>query len=360
MPSLFSPIRLGALEAPNRIFMAPLTRARGDREFTPTPVMAEYYAQRAGAGLIISEAIGVSRQGLGWPHATGLFTDRQEQGWAWVVAAVQGAGGRILAQLWHMGRQVHPDFLDGELPVGPSPIAAPGQAYTFNGRQARVTPRAIGADEIPAVIADYRQAAVRAMRAGFDGVQVHCANGYLIDQFLHDGSNQRQDAYGGSLENRCRLMREVVAAVVEVAGPERTSVRLSPSGGMAGMRDSDPQALFLAVVDELARFDLAFLDLHEPGTFSTFHPGEIDPIAPMLRKAYPGALVLNCEYDKALAEKAIEDGEAEAISFGRAFIGNPDLPRRLLNDLPLAGNDKARWYTQGRAGYADYSAAATA
>ena len=353
-PSLFKPIRFGAIAMPNRILMAPLTRARATRAFKPTPVMAEYYAQRAGAGLIISEATAVSRQGMGWPFAPGIWTDEQAEAWARVAHAVHGAGGRIMLQLWHMGRLVHPDFLGGGVPVAPSAIAASGHAHTYRGNQPRVTPRALGTDEIAGVVDEYRRATRRALQAGFDGVQIHAANGYLIDQFLHDGSNHRTDAYGGGIDNRCRFMLEVVQAAVEVAGADRVAVRLSPSGSMGDMEDSDVRGLFVRAAEMLDTLRLAFLELHEPGRESGFHPGVNDPVAPEIRRAYSGKLVLNSDYTPGGAQHAVEHAAADAISFGRPFISNPDLPERIAAGLPLADGDKSKWYTQGPEGYVDY------
>ncbi len=358
MSSLFDPIQFGAIAAPNRILMAPLTRGRATRDFVPTPLMAEYYAQRASAGLIISEATGISRQGLGWPFAPGLWSAEQVAGWRVVTDAVHEAGGRIVAQLWHMGRQVHPDFLDGALPVAPSALAAPNVARTYAGRQANVVPRPLARDEIPALCDDYRRAARHAMTAGFDGVQVHAANGYLIDQFLRDSSNHRDDEYGGSLDNRTRLLREVLDAVIGTVGAERTGVRLSPSGPMAGVDDSDPQALFDAVARCLSPLGLAFLELREPGPDSTFHAGTSDPLAPAIRKLFEGKLVLNSDMAGDTAREALDRGAADAISFGRGFLANPDLPHRLAAHIALAEGDKETWYTQGGKGYTDYPVAA--
>ncbi len=357
MPTLFDSLRLGALVAPNRILMAPLTRARATREHVPTPMMAEYYAQRAGAGLIIAEATGISRQGLGWPYAPGLWSDEQVTAWAPVTAAVHRAGGRIVAQLWHMGRQVHPDLLGGDLPVSASALASPNAVRTYAGKTDSVVPRALRADEVPGVVDDYRRAAENAMAAGFDGVQVHAANGYLIDQFLRDSSNHRDDAFGGTPENRTRLLREVVEGVGRAVGFDRTSVRLSPSGPMAGVDDSDPLGLFTAAAACLAPLGLAFLELREPGRSSTFHAGTSDPLAPTIRAIFTGPIVLNSDYTGARAEAALAEGTADAISFGRPFIANPDLPARLAAGTPLAPDDMATWYTRGTQGYVDYPAA---
>ena len=352
-PTLFDPIRLGAIEAPNRILMAPLTRARGTREHVPTPIMAEYYRQRAGAGLIISEATGISQQGLGWPYAPGLWNAAQVAAWRPVTAAVHEAGGRIVAQLWHMGRVVHPD-VGGAQPVSASATTAPGHAHTYEGKKPHAQARPLREDEVPGLLDDYRRAAAHALDAGFDGVQIHAANGYLIDQFLRDGSNRREDGYGGAIGNRLRLLREVTAAVVEAVGADRTSIRLSPNGEAQGVDDSDPQALFVAAAEALSPFGLAFLELREPTFTGTFRQASIDPVAPAIRAAYDGVLVLNSDYVGSTAQEQLDAGTADAIAFGRPFIANPDLPRRLKDGLALAKDEMATWYTQGERGYTDY------
>jgi 2,4-dienoyl-CoA reductase-like NADH-dependent reductase (Old Yellow Enzyme family) len=357
MPTLFDPIRLGAIEAPNRILMAPLTRARATREHVPTPLMAQYYAQRASAGLIISEATGISRQGLGWPFAPGLWTDAQVAGWRPVTDAVHAAGGRIVAQLWHMGRIVHPSFLGGEQPVSSSATTAPGKAHTYEGKQPYAEARALRLDEIPGLLEDYRTAARHAIAAGFDGVQIHAANGYLIDQFLRDNSNFRTDEYGGSVENRVRLLREVAQAVSETVGADRTGVRLSPNGDTQGCNDSDPVTLFSAAAAALSDVGIAFLELREPGLDGTFGKGERPPVAPDIRKHFDGPLILNSDYVGATGQAALDSGVADAISFGRTFISNPDLPAKLRSGAPLAKDNMATWYTQGPEGYVDYPVA---
>lgn len=358
MPSLFDPIRLGAVSAPNRILMAPLTRGRSTRDHVPTADMATYYSQRAGAGLLITEATGISQQGLGWPFAPGLWSDEQVAGWKSVTAAVHKAGGRIFAQIWHMGRLVHPSFLGGAQPVSSSATTAPGKAYTYDGKVPYTEARALRLDEIPALLDDYRKAAKNAIAAGFDGVEIHAANGYLIDQFLRDNSNFRADAYGGSIENRIRLLTEVVQAVADTIGADRTAVRLSPNGDSQGANDSNPQALFPAAAAALSTIGIAFLELREPGFDGTFGKAEVDPIAPLIRKVFKGPLVLNSDYTLEKAQTALAAGEADAIAFGRPFISNPDLPHRLAKNIPLAPDNMATWYSQGPEGYTDYPAAA--
>ena len=357
MPTLFDPIRLGAIEAPNRILMAPLTRGRSTREHVPTPLMAQYYAQRASAGLIISEATGISRQGLGWPYAPGLWTDEQVESWRPVTQAVHAAGGRIVAQLWHMGRIVHPAYLGGEQPVSSSATTAPGKAYTYDGKQPYAEARALRLDEIPGLLNDYRTAARNAIAAGFDGVQIHAANGYLIDQFLRDNSNFREDQYGGSVDNRVRLLREVAQTVCDVVGADRTGVRLSPNGDTQGCNDSDPVTLFSAAAAALSQIGVAFLELREPGMDGTFGKAEVPPVAPHIRKAFNGPLVLNSDYDGAKAQAALDSGVADAIAFGRTFLANPDLPARLRAGVALNKDNMATWYSQGPEGYTDYPVA---
>ena len=358
MPSLFDPIRLGAIEAPNRIIMAPLTRGRATRAHVPTALMAEYYAQRASAGLIISEATGISQQGLGWPHAPGLWSAEQVAAWQPVTAAVHRAGGRIVAQLWHMGQLVHPDFLGGQPPVAASATTAPDAAHTYDGKKPYEQARALQSEEIPALLEDFRRAARNAREAGFDGVQIHAANGYLIDEFLRDGTNHRTDAYGGPVENRVRLLREVVQAVVETVGADRTGVRLSPNGAIQGCNDSDPARLFVAAAGVLQEAGIAFLEMREPGEGGTFGKPDHPPIAPAMRRVFTGPMILNSDYDPARAAVAVADGTADAIAFGRPFIANPDLPRRIAKGVPLAKDVAGTWYSPGPEGYVDYPAAA--
>ena len=354
MPNLFDSLRIGALTTPNRIFMAPLTRGRATREHVPTERMVQYYAQRASAGLIMTEATGISRQGLGWPYAPGLWTEAQRDGWKPVTEAVHAAGGRIFAQLWHMGRVVHPDYLGGEAPVSASATTAPFKAHTYDGRKPYAEARALLSSELPGVVKDYVHAATNAMAAGFDGVQLHSANGYLLDQFLRDGSNQRTDLYGGSIENRIRLLREVAEAVLAVVGAERMGVRFSPNGESQGVDDSHPEALFPAAAKMLDGLGIAFLELREPGPDGTFGKTEVPKVSPRIRDVFARPLVLNSDYTKETAEAAIASGLADAITFGRPFIANPDLPFRLATGAALAKDDMATWYSQGDAGYVDY------
>lgn len=355
MPSLFDSIDLGPVKAPNRILMAPLTRGRATRDHVPTARMATYYAQRASAGLIISEATGITQEGSGWPYAPGLWSQNQVEAWKPVTDAVHDAGGRIVAQLWHMGRIVHPS-LHGEQPVSSSATTAPGKAHTYDGKQPYVAARPLRLDEIPRLIGDYVHAARNAMAAGFDGVQLHGANGYLIDQFLRDNSNFRDDIYGGPVENRIRLLDEVTAALVGEVGAGRTSVRLSPNGDSQGADDSDPEALFTAAAKALAARDISFLELRELNPGGSFGATEVPRQSPAIRKVFPGPLVLNQEYDAESAQAALDSGIADAISFGRSFLANPDLPARFAAEAPLNPDIMATWYSQGDEGYTDYPA----
>jgi N-ethylmaleimide reductase len=360
MPSLFDSITLGAVDAPNRIIMAPLTRGRADRDAVPTDMMVDYYTQRASAGLIISEATGISREGLGWPFAPGLWTDAQVAAWKPVTDSVHAAGGRIVAQLWHMGRQVHSSVIGGQ-PVSSSATATEGQAHTFEGKQDFEVARPLELNEIPRLLNDYELATKNALAAGFDGVQIHAANGYLIDQFLRDNANLRTDEYGGSIENRIRLLREVAERVISVAGADRTSVRLSPNGDSQGVDDSNPEPLFTAAAKALSDLGIAFLELREPGPDGTFGKTDVPKLSPAIRKVFKGVLVVNSDYDtleKAQAE--LDKGDADAISFGRPFIANPDLPERLRDGAPLAKDDAKTWYSQGPEGYIDHPALETA
>ncbi len=354
MPDLFDPLQLGAICAPNRVLMAPLTRGRADRDAVPTAVMADYYAQRAGAGLIISEATGVSRQGLGWPFAPGLWTDAQAAAWKPVTRAVHDAGGRIVAQLWHMGRQVH-SSVTGQQPVSSSPTISPGKVHSYDGRQPFEQARALDLDELPGIIESYARATENALAAGFDGVQIHAANGYLIDQFLRDSANLRTDGYGGSVENRIRLLDEVARRVISVAGADRTAVRLSPNGDSQGVDDSDPQALFVPAARRLSELGIAFLELREPGPDGSFGRTDVPKLSPRIRNAFTGALVVNSDFfTREGAQAALDSGVADAVSFGRTFLANPDLPERLRTGAPLNESNMATWYSQGDEGYIDY------
>jgi len=355
MTSLFDPITLGAIDAPNRITMAPLTRGRATRTHVPTPLMGEYYSQRASAGLIISEATGISQQGLGWPSAPGLWSEDQITAWKAAVSQVHDAGGRIVAQLWHMGRLVHPDFLGGAQPVSASETTAPGHAHTYEGSKPYAKSRALEIREIRQIIDDYKRAAEHAMAAGFDGVQLHAANGYLIDQFLRDGTNHRLDSYGSSIENRIRLLTEVTQVLIGVAGADRTSVRLSPNDDPQGCGDSESESLFTKAAEALNGLQIAFLEMRASRPNSTFRPATRQ-LAPAIRRTFKGKLILNSDYSLDDASQALRLGEADAIAFGRPFLANPDLPARFATRAILNVPNTKTFYTPGPAGYTDYPA----
>lgn len=353
MPTLFDPIALGAFNASNRTFMAPLTRARATRDHVPTPIMADYYAQRATAGLIIGEATGISRQAVGWPYAPGLWSSEQVKAWMPVTQAVHDKGGLIFAQLWHMGRMAH-SAVTGRQPVSASATAMPGDAHTYEGKKPFEIARPLAAEEIPGLISDYVSAASNAMAAGFDGVQIHAANGQLLDQFLRDGTNARTDEYGGSIDNRVRLLGRVTQAVADEVGADRTAVRLSPNGESYGVDDSNPAPLFTAAAEMLDAIGIAFLELREPGPDGTFGATDVPRLSPQIRRHFKGALVLNSDYDAARAKADLDSGLADAISFGRPFLANPDLVWRLRHGAPLNKDEMATYYSQGAEGYTDY------
>jgi N-ethylmaleimide reductase len=353
--SLLDPVQLGAICAPNRILMAPLTRGRSEAGHVPvTALKAEYYSQRAGAGLIIAEATGISQEGLGWPSAPGIWSDAQVAAWKPVTKAVHEADGKIILQLWHMGRLVHPDFLGGAQPVSSSATTAPGYAHTAEGKKDYTKARALEISEIPRLIADYVHAAKNAIAAGFDGVQIHSANGYLIDQFLRDNTNFRTDEYGGPIENRIRLLREVTQAVADAVGADRTSVRMSTNGETQGCDDSNPVALFTAAAAALQEIGIAFLELREVTNYGNFGQTDVPRVSPEIRKIFKGPLVLNQEYTVERADEDLRSGLADAISFGRPFISNPDLTERIKTGAEWAPDNFRTWYTPGPKGYTDY------
>jgi 2,4-dienoyl-CoA reductase-like NADH-dependent reductase (Old Yellow Enzyme family) len=353
MPTLFDPVEMGALTLPNRIILAPLTRGRATKAAVPTELMVEYYRQRSDAGLIITEATGISREGLGWPFAPGLWTPEQVDGWKPVVSAVHEAGGRIVAQLWHMGRLVH-DSVSGMRNISASATTAPGYAHTYDGKQDYPEAIAASRDDIKRIVGDYAAAARGAIAAGFDGVQVHGANGYLIDQFLRDGTNLRTDDYGGPVDNRLRFMTEVVEAVIAEVGRDRTAIRLSPVGEVQGCNDSDNHGLFTAAAARLEALGVPWIELREPGPQSTFRAAEEPPASPSMRKVYSGRIVLNSDYDGVSAQAKLDEGVADAISFGRPYLANPDLPERIRENSPLNEWDVRTFYSQGPEGYVDY------
>ncbi|MFT3963617.1 alkene reductase [Propionivibrio sp.] len=350
MNPLFTPLRMGDLVLPNRVVMSPLTRCRAGAGRVPTALMAEYYAQRASAGLIISEATSVMPMGVGYPDTPGIWSDEQVRGWQRVTQAVHAAGGRIFLQLWHVGRISDPEFLGGERPVAPSAVAAAGHVSLLRPKRPFVTPRALDTGEIAGIVAAYRQGAINAEAAGFDGVELHGANGYLLDQFLQDSTNRRTDAYGGSIENRARLLLEATDAAIAVWGAGRVGVHLAPRCDAHDMGDSDPAATFGHVARELGRRGIAFILARESL--------ESPRLGPQLKAAFGGVYIANERMSKDGAERLIESGEADAVAFGIDFIANPDLPRRFLLGAALNAPRPETFYGYGlpdfTVGYTDY------
>lgn len=346
MATLFDPLKLGDLQLPNRIIMAPLTRSRAGAIRVPNALMAEYYRQRASAGLILTEATSVTPMGVGYADTPGIWSAEQVEGWRGVTRAVHAEGGRIFLQLWHVGRISDPMFLNGALPVAPSAIAAAGHVSLVRPQKAFVTPRALELHELPGVVEAFRKGAANALAAGFDGVEIHGANGYLLDQFLQDKTNHRADEYGGSIENRARLMLEVADAVVSVWGASRVGMHLAPRGDAHDMGDSNRLATFSYVARELGRRKLAFLCARE-------RQAE-DSIGPQLKKAFGGVYIANERFTKESASEILAIGDADAVAFGQQFIANPDLPRRFALNAPLNAPDPNTFYAPGPKGYTDY------
>jgi N-ethylmaleimide reductase len=345
---LFTPFQLGSLTLPHRVIMAPMTRNRAGEGQVPTELMATYYAQRASAGLIITEATQASLQGLGYPNTPGIHTDAQVEGWRRVTDAVHARGGRIFLQMWHVGRISHPVMQPGgALPVAPSAIAAKGELYTTQGPRPFVTPRALELEELPGIIREFAEGGRRAKEAGFDGVEVHGANGYLLDQFLRDGSNHRTDAYGGPVEHRARFLLEVTQAVADAVGADRTGVRLSPTNPYQSMRDSDPAATFTYAAGALAPLGLAYLHLHQGDDASR-------ALTPALKRAFGGPVIVAGGYDGPRAEAVLEAGTADLVAFGVPYLANPDLPERLRDGTPLNAPDPTTFYGGDARGYLDY------
>jgi len=351
MPILLDPIEIGEITLPNRVIMSPLTRLRGTADHLPTKVMIEYYTQRAGAGLIISEGIPVVPQGVGYANVPGIWSPVQTEIWRLVTESVHRAGGRIFAQIWHVGRISDPLFLDGQLPVAPSAIRPAGHVSLVRPIAEYVTPRALQISEMPGIIEGFRKGAENAKLAGFDGVEIHGANGYSIDQFLQDGSNHRTDKYGGTIENRARLMLEVTDAVTSVWGAKRVGMHLAPRGDSQDMHDSNPSSTFGYIARELGKRGIGFL-------LSREYYG-LDRLGPQLKKEFGGVYIANEKYTHALADQVIQDGEADAVAFGQLFIANPDLPVRFVKDAPLNTPDPSTYFTPGPHGYIDYPALTT-
>ena len=346
MTDLFSPLKIGDLDLPNRIVMAPLTRTRAPGR-VPNALMAEYYRQRASAGLIITEATVVSAMGVGYPNTPGIWSAEQVEGWKGVTRAVHVAGGRIVLQLWHVGRISHPSYLDGKLPVAPSSIAPAGHVSLVRPETGYVAPRALGRAEIPVIIEQFRAGAANAKAAGFDGVELHGANGYLLDQFLQDSSNHRTDDYGGSVQNRARLLLECADAAIGVWGAGRVGVHLSPRGDAHDMGDSDLPGTFGYVAEELGRRRIGFLCVRENTGAGR--------IGPQLKARFGGAYIANEGFDKASGNAIIAAGEADAVAYGKAFLANPDLPHRFREGAALNAPDFTTFYGEGAKGYTDYA-----
>ena len=346
--NLLQPLQLGALTLPNRVIMAPLTRLRGTVDHLPTPVMAEYYSQRASAGLIISEGTPVSPMGVGYAQVPGIWSAEQTELWKPITAAVHAAGGRIFAQIWHVGRVSDSTFLQGQQPVAPSPVPPPGTVTLVRPKKEFEVPRALTIPEIKNVVEEFRQGAANALAAGFDGVEIHGANGYLLDQFLHDASNLRDDEYGGSVENRARLHLEVADAAISVFGAGRVGMHLAPRGDVMGMGDTNPRELFLHLATELGKRKLAFLMARE------YYAG--DRLGPDLKKAFGSCYIANEKYTQAQAEQVLAAGEADAVGFGKLWIANPDLVERFRSRAPLNDPNPETFYTHGPEGYIDYPA----
>jgi 2,4-dienoyl-CoA reductase-like NADH-dependent reductase (Old Yellow Enzyme family) len=348
LPHLLDPLELGSLHLPNRVIMAPLTRLRGTVDHVPTPVIAEYYAQRASAGLIISEGTPVGPLGVGYAQVPGIWSEQQTEQWKHITDAVHEAGGRIFAQIWHVGRVSHSMFLHGQKPVAPSAIAPAGHVSIVRPEVTFETPHALTLEEIAGVIEQFRQGAANAKAAGFDGVEIHGANGYLLDQFLHAGSNHRTDKYGGPIENRARFMMEVAEAASSVFGADRVGMHLAPRGDVMSMDDPNPRELFLYVAEELGKRKLAFLLAREYEA-----PGWLGP---ELKQAFGGVYMANEKFTQASADAAIARGDCDAVAFGKLFIANPDLPERFAAHAELNAPNPATFYTHGAEGYVDYPA----
>lgn len=349
---LFSPTKLGAISLKNRIVMAPLTRSRAPKDTgVPQDLNVTYYQQRASAGLIVTEATPISAMGHGYILLPGIYTEAQVAGWKKVTDAVHAAGGKIVLQLWHVGRISHPSLLpNGVLPVAPSAIKPAGQAFTYEGLVDFVEPRALATSEIPAIVQEYVHATKCALEAGFDGVEIHAANGYLLDQFLRDGSNKRTDNYGGSFENRARLLMEVIKAVTDVAGADRTGLRLSPVNPFNDMQDSNPQALFNYVAGAINQFNLAYLHVVEGGMDGNMGGFDFE----QMRKQFKGSYMANFGYDKVRGNAAIASGHADVIAYGVPYIANPDLVERYKTNAPLNEADSNTFYGGAEKGYTDY------
>ena len=358
-PTLHTPHRLGTLELPNRLVMAPMTRNRAGAGHVPTELMARYYEQRASAGLLLTEATQVAAEGVGYPNTPGIYSSEQVEGWKRVTDRVHASGGRIFLQLWHVGRISHPLFQpDGKLPIAPSAIPPAGEIYTPEGMKPYVAPRGLDTSEIAAIVEQYARGARHARDAGFDGVELHGANGYLVDQFLRDGTNHRTDEYGGSIENRARFLIEVVQALITAWAPDRVGVRLSPSGTFNDMKDSAPLETFGYAVSQLDELGIAYVHLVEGSDADVRHGGTV-VLTSELRPRFSRTLIVNGDYDRERGDAVIQEGTADLVSFGRLFLANPDLPHRLKTGAPLNTPDADTFYGGNEKGYVDYTALAS-
>lgn len=348
MSKLFEPLTIGAYTIPNRIIMAPLTRSRAGSSRIPNDIMVKYYSQRAEAGLILTEATAVHPSGVGYANTPGIWSYEQVEAWKKITTAVHEKGGKIFMQLWHVGRISDPMFLNGELPVAPSAIAATGHVSLVRPQKNFVTPRALRTDEIPTIVEYYRHGAMNALQAGFDGVEIHGANGYLIDQFLQDGTNKRTDQYGGSIENRARLALEITDAVISVWGADKVGYHIAPKGDSHGISDSNAEATFTYLVEQLGKRKIAFI-------FSREKQDETN-LGAKLKKAFGGVYIANEKLTKEHAEELLEKGSADAVAFGLNWIANPDLVRRMKENAPINQVDFNTLYAEGEKGYTDYPA----
>ncbi|WP_073061788.1 alkene reductase [Fodinibius roseus] len=351
---LLESYNLSGLDLSNRVVMAPMTRSRAGEGNVPTDLMATYYKQRASAGLIITEGTQISRQGVGYPWTPGIHSEQQVEGWKKITQAVHESGGHIFAQIWHVGRVSHPLYHEGDKPVAPSAVKPEGEIFTAEGMKEFVSPRALETAEIPGIIEDYAQAARNAAEAGFDGVEIHGANGYLIDQFLKDSTNRRDDAYGGSIENRSRFALEVVEAVSGAIGADKTGIRFSPAGRNQGIIDSNPKEVFGYLLEQLNSYDLAYVHLMEPMGDVSDLPDYPEKVTEFFRPVYEGTIITNAGFDRESGNKVLSEGAADLVAYGRIFLANPDLPERFAAHADLNEPDPGTFYGGDEKGYTDY------
>lgn len=352
---LLESYNLSGLTLSNRVIMAPMTRSRAGEGNVVADLTAKYYQQRASAGLIISEGTQISKQGVGYPWTPGIHTDKQVTGWKKITKAVHEADGHIFAQIWHVGRVSHPVYHEGDKPVAPSAVKPEGETFTIEGMKEFVTPRALETGEIPGIVEDYAQAARNAIKAGFDGVEIHGANGYLIDQFIKDGTNKRDDRYGGSIENRSRFALDVVEAVSDAIGSDKTGIRFSPAGRNQGILDSNPKEVFGYLLERLNHFDLAYVHLMEPMEDISALPNYPENVTKFFRPVYDGTIITNAGYDQESGNTVLKEGTADLVAYARLFLANPDLPERFAANADLNEPDPNTFYGGDEKGYTDYS-----